>query len=132
MSTVTLRTQLDTFYNTNTIIDSEGDKNDCFNFYDWFCQDKSLERKARTLLPKVKRFAKEFNVDLDKTYVFFKNNCPMYGKLYDDFRICNIDTGNVIFTVIPKCGHHSTKNSENVKYGEEETTSKNHYILQLT
>ena len=29
----------------------------------------------------------------------------MNGPLYDDFRICDIETGNVIYTVIPKSGH---------------------------
>ena len=29
----------------------------------------------------------------------------MRGPLYDDFRIVDIETGNVIYTVIPKCGH---------------------------
>ena len=50
-------------------------------------------------------FAKMKDVDLDSTYVFFKNNCPMDGPLYDDFRICDIESGNVLYTVTPKCGH---------------------------
>ena len=30
---------------------------------------------------------------------------PEYGPLYDDFRICDVETGNVIYTVTPKSGH---------------------------
>ena len=45
------------------------------------------------------------DVDLDSTYVFFKNNCPFDGPLYDDFRICDIESGNVLYTVTPKSGH---------------------------
>jgi hypothetical protein len=85
------------------IIDSEGDQNDCFNFYDWFCKDSSLERKANMLFLKVKKFIESTQVDILDTYVFFKNNCPVNGPLYDDFRIC--DENGVLFTVIPKCGH---------------------------
>jgi hypothetical protein len=29
----------------------------------------------------------------------------MVGSLYDDFRICDIETGDVIWTVVPKCSH---------------------------
>ena len=29
----------------------------------------------------------------------------MSGPLYDDFRICDVETGDVIWTVTPKCGH---------------------------
>ena len=52
-----------------------------------------------------KRFVKSVDVDLDSTYVFFKNNCPLGGPLYDDFRICDVESGNVLYTVTPKCGH---------------------------
>ena len=102
MKKVNLAEQLNAFA-SGRIIDSEGDQNTCFNFYDWFCKDSSLERKANILFPKVKKFIASTRVDILDTYVFFKNNCPMNGPLYDDFRIC--DENGVLFTVIPKCGH---------------------------
>ena len=103
MKKVSLAEQLNAFA-SGRIIDSEGDQNDCYNFYDWFCKDSSLERKANVLFPKVKRFLREHPaIDILSTYVFFKNNCPGHGPLYDDFRICN--ENEVIFTVIPKCSH---------------------------
>ncbi len=85
-------------------LDSDGNESWCFNFYDWFCNDSSLERKSRSLYAKVKKFLKAHPwIDTSKVYVFFKNNCPVGGPLYDDFRICN--EHGVIYTVIPKCGH---------------------------
>ena len=102
MKKVNLAEQLNAFA-SGRIIDSEGDQNDCFNFYDWFCKDSALERKANILFPKVKKFIESTQVDILDTYVFFKNNCPVNGPLYDDFRIC--DENGVLFTVIPKCGH---------------------------
>ena len=98
----TLRQQLAAFEN-GSILDSDGSvDSNCFNFYDWFCSDKALENKSNKLFKQVKTFLKHNpNIDLDKHYVFFKNNCPMVGSLYDDFRICEIEGGNVIFTVTP-------------------------------
>ena len=105
MKKVNLAAQLNAFA-SGRIIDSAGSENDSFNFYDWFCKDASLERKANALFPKVKKFvAANPQIDILDTYVFFKNNCPMNGPLYDDFRICDIATGNVLYTVTPKCGH---------------------------
>ena len=99
----TLAAQLNAFA-SGQIMDSDGTVGNCFNFYDWFCKDSSLERKAIALFPKVKRFLKEHpEIDTQSTYVFFKNNCPGFGSLYDDFRICN--ENEVIYTVIPKCSH---------------------------
>lgn len=99
-----LKAQLEAF-EQGSFLDSDGTPNSgCFNFYDWFCKDSSLENKARALYPKVKTFLKH-NPQIDPTqvYVFFKNNCPMRGPLYDDFRICTPE--QVLFTVIPKCSH---------------------------
>ena len=88
------------------IIDSQGQNDECYNFYDWFCKDSSLQNKSWKLMKQVKTFLKHNpQIDLLTHYVFFKNNCPVNGPLYDDFRICNIETGDVVYTVIPKCGH---------------------------
>jgi hypothetical protein len=76
-------------------------------WYDWFCDDHFLKGKLDDLFPKVKQIANSKKIDMDKTYVFFKNNCPCEGTLYDDFRFCDMETGDVIYTVIPASGHES-------------------------
>ena len=103
MTKVNLAAQLNAFA-SGQIMDSDGTIGSCFNFFDWFCKDASLERKANKLFPQVKKFiAANPDIDILSTYVFFKNNCPACGPLYDDFRICN--ENEVLFTVIPKCSH---------------------------
>ena len=98
----TLRQQLAVFEN-GSILDSDGSvDSNCFNFYDWFCSDKALENKSMKLFKQVKTFIKHHpEINLDTHYVFFKNNCPMLGSTYDDFRICDIEEGNVQYTVTP-------------------------------
>lgn len=98
-----LKQQLEAF-DRGVFLDSKGNESWCFNFYDWFCSDRVLEKKARSLYAKVKKFLKKHpEIDTERVYVFFKNNCPCDGPLYDDFRICDED--GVIYTVTPKCGH---------------------------
>jgi len=87
-------------------------------WYDWFCKDTSLAAKTKTLYGKVKQIIKSKKFDSTKVYVFFKNNCPMMGKLYDDFRICDLKTGDVIFTITPKSGHESMKGKGEI-WGKE-------------
>jgi len=108
----TLRDQLNAFENNNWLDTS------CFYFYDWFCRDGSLERKARSLMSKAKKFIDKMNIDIDKTYIFFKNNCPLHGSLYDDFRICDYETGDVIFTVAPSLGYTKRKGEAEI-WGRE-------------
>jgi hypothetical protein len=74
-------------------------------WYDWFCRDTSLAAKTEKLGRKVLQLMKSTKIDTEKNYVFFKNNCPMRGGLYDDFRVCDMETGDVIFTVVPRCTH---------------------------
>ena len=79
------------------------DPYNCFGFYDWFCKDSSLKNKAKTLVSRLQTILKNNKrFDTTKTYVFFKNNCPCVGGLYDDFRICDIKTGNVLYTITPR------------------------------
>lgn len=98
-------------------------------WYDWFCRDTSLVNKTKALLTKLHTIckanekSKKFNPQL--TYVFFKNNCPVCGHLYDDFRICDLETHDVIFTITPKLGYsHSDLNGKselyNVSYEEDD------------
>lgn len=87
-------------------------------WYDWFCRDTSLPAKTEKLGKKVVQLMRSGKIDCEKNYVFFKNNCPMVGSLYDDLRICDMETGNVIYTVIPSCGHESSKGEAQV-WGEE-------------
>ena len=101
---VSLREQLAAFKAGN-IMDADGTVSFCFNFFDWFCRESSLEGKAKQLFPRVKTFVEKMGVNLDTTYCIFKNNCPVGGPLYDDFRICDRETGHVIWTVVPKCSH---------------------------
>ena len=81
--------------------DEAFNEKNCYGFFDWFCKDSSLKNKAKVLFAKLKSLARSGKFDPTKTYVFFKNNCPCCGKLYDDFRICDLETGDVIYTVSP-------------------------------
>lgn len=74
-------------------------------WYDWFCRDSSLANKTKALGKKVSQISTSFRFNPYEVYVFFKNNCPFNGPLYDDFRICDLRSGDVLFTVVPKSGH---------------------------
>lgn len=87
-------------------------------WYDWWCRETSLANKGNHLMQKLRAIADSKKFDNDKTYVFFKNNCPAIGTLYDDFRICDIETGDVIYTVVPASGHKCRKGKAEV-WGKE-------------
>lgn len=74
-------------------------------WYDWFCMDSSLRNRLKKLAPKVIKIANSSKINQDTMYVWFKNNCPLNGKLYDDFRFSDLITGKVIYTITPASGH---------------------------
>ncbi len=84
-------------------------------WYDWFCRDTSLRNKTYKLAPKIKEIAKILGDKFcEKHYLFFKNNCPMSGSLYDDFRFCSIKTRNVIYTITPSSGFNTDRGEASV------------------
>jgi histone deacetylase complex regulatory component SIN3 len=87
-------------------------------WYDWFCKDSSLRNKTYSLTAKLKQIVASPKVNQDTMYVFFKNNCPCVGKLYDDFRICDMVTGDVIYTICPAVGYTKTFGQSEV-WGKE-------------
>lgn len=87
-------------------------------FYDWFCSEKALNGRGTKLFAKLKSIISTKKFNPDNTYVFFKNNCPLSGKLYDDFRICDMETGDVLYTVSPSVGYDSM-NGEATVWGKD-------------
>ncbi len=83
-------------------------------WYDWFCGAKSLHGKLNRIAPKVRKIAKSKLIDPTKVYVWFKNNCPVNGTLYDDFRIADIATGDTLYTITPSSGHTGAKGQAEV------------------
>ena len=90
-------------------------------WYDWFCRDSALAAKTEYLGKKVLSILNSKKFDKNKTYVFFKNNCPMIGALYDQFSICDIENGDVLY-----CCQHLEKGSHGCDkahweiYGQED------------
>lgn len=93
-------------------------------WYDWFCKDDKLQKKTMKLGKKLKSLLPTKLFNPDNTYVFFKNNCPVVGKLYDSFSICEISTGDVVFWVAPHCGYSRSYNKLPVVVNVKEDNNK--------
>ena len=91
----------------------------CNDFYDWFCKDSSLEGRANKLKGLSKKLVDHFELDRNKVYVFFKNNCPLARPLYDSVSICDRESGEVILWATPKSGHNDQAELYIAKEGRE-------------
>ena len=90
-------------------------------FWDWFCSDKALAGKSRKLCGNARvitKLTKKF--DPKKVYVWFKNNCPCSGSLYDDLRIADLETHDVLYTIVP----HDGRTGLSEVWGSENDFSK--------
>ena len=78
-------------------------------WFDWFCKDKSLANKTKKMGNIIKQIKAGGKVDLETSYVWFKNNCPLSGPLYDDFRIADIENNNNLIVVQIDCFRNESK-----------------------
>lgn len=73
-------------------------------FYDWFCSTRSLNNRANKLIPRIDFVFKKLQLNPKEFKVTLKNNCPLYGDLYDSFIIDSIDDKKRIY-ISPRLGH---------------------------
>jgi hypothetical protein len=78
-------------------------------WFDWFCRDTSLVNKTKKMGNIIKQINAGGKVDLETSYVWFKNNCPLSGPLYDDFRIADIENNNNLIVVQIDCFRNDSK-----------------------
>lgn len=71
-------------------------------WFDWHCRENSLAVKTRILAKKLKSISKTDKFDFDTAHVYFKNNCPVIGSIYDSILVLDTDTNEVMFTIIPR------------------------------
>ena len=104
MDKLTVRQFITKFDNGDFDVDSRKAQIDA-GWYDWFCKDSALKNKTKTLGKKIKDVSKLNFFDIDKTYVFMKNNEPIDGKIFDSFGIVDIETDTLIVWIAPKLGY---------------------------
>ena len=68
-------------------------------WYDWFCKDNSLINKTTKMGNIISKIKEGGKIDLENSYLWFKNNCPLNGPIYDDFRISDIHTNETLMVI---------------------------------
>jgi hypothetical protein len=71
-------------------------------WYDWFCPEAYLKKRLDKLYPKVRKIVRSKKINIDAMFLLFQNCCPGEGPLYDEFKIGDMETGHILYTVVPK------------------------------
>lgn len=87
-------------------------------WYDWFCDDDDLQSELELMVPFIREIAKSPRLDPARYRILLKNNCPLYGELYTDFRLTEID-GDQHYCVVPSSGHTGTAGQSEVWYTDD-------------
>lgn len=100
-------------------------------WYDWFCNTNSLEKKTHRFAKVIMKLQNSKRIDLENSYIWFKNNCPFDFPLYDDLRIADKNNGGNIYVISYKEPYDKEKHLWNVYalreplvIGEEGPTTK--------
>ena len=78
-------------------------------WFDWFCRNTSLANKTKMMGNIIKQIKPGGKVDLETSYVWFKNNCPLNGPPYDDFIIADMETNNNLIVIQIGCVWNDSK-----------------------
>ena len=90
-------------------------------WFDWFCDDFLLSTKTKIMGEIISQIRPGGKVDLQNTFVWFKNNAPIEGPLFDDFRIADIKTEESLFVTQIDCPWNKKKY---VVYGRKTIESR--------
>lgn len=88
-------------------------------FFDWMCSADSLYKRGVILMDHLVSIMGSQKFEKNKIEVLFKNNCFGVRQYYDDFRLCEVESGQVIYTVIPKIMYPRADKGKSSVYGKE-------------
>lgn len=83
-------------------------------WYDWFCSERSLAKKTQNLAVKLIEIKDSTRWDNNQCYVWFKNNCPVQGELYDTIGISSINSRKLLYSIVPCSGFTKDKKQAQV------------------
>lgn len=77
-------------------------------WHDWFCDESELKLRLDGLVAYLRQILPSPKIEPDRHYVWFRNNCPARGELYDGFSVSDIATRDCLWSVFPEDGHDKT------------------------
>ena len=92
-----------------------------YGFCDWFCNDRTLKKRAIKLIPAIKFLVKQGIINPEKTLITFKNCCPINGLLYDIIFFSDL-SDNTLGGLSTRSGHYRLEKKCEIWYNENNNT----------